>query len=208
MSDVATTTQYIRVTDIGVEFDPNIPEEEFGAFLSEMIEISKFSGRLLPIYVGDALNFGEFKWGETYTQWCNATGMRVEVLRQWKWTMSRFPMHIRRPNLTYAHYRSLASLPNTEDRAAWCEAASQGEWSRDELECVLRYAKDHGLTRPPENAERIILEGYNPKKRPSLREIAKMVLAVRQAFEADDRETLAATIQALCDCLQNFFPKS
>ena len=55
-------------------------------------------------WLGDWLNFGESRYGETYSQALDATGYEYATLRQAKWAASRYEMSMRIDNLSWTHH--------------------------------------------------------------------------------------------------------
>ena len=60
-------------------------------------------------WIGDALNFGEQRYGEMYTQAIDETGLGYDAIRQMKWVASQYEMCTRVHNLSWTHHRAAAS---------------------------------------------------------------------------------------------------
>lgn len=75
-------------------------------------------------WVGDWLNEGEKRYGETYAQAIEATGWKYEQLALCKWVASSVEFSIRIENLSWTHHREVAALPPNEqaDLLQWAEA--------------------------------------------------------------------------------------
>ena len=67
--------------------------------------------------IGDALRYGERRWGETYAQVMDATGMAYQTLANAKWVASRVPVQRRRTELSWSHHAEVASLEATSAAA-------------------------------------------------------------------------------------------
>lgn len=98
----------------------------------------------LPWVIGDWLNEGERRYGETYTQATKATGQKVETLKQYKWVTAAIPKEKRYPadsGISFTHHRLVAKLPQKQ-RDAWLAQAYAHQWSSAELAERLRRAQE------------------------------------------------------------------
>lgn len=88
--------------------------------------------RLTPMWLGDWLNYGERKYGETYTEALLFTDHSLESLKQYKWVMGAVPPAARRAGLTFTHYRIVARLPVAE-QIAWLDQAARQQLGTKQL---------------------------------------------------------------------------
>lgn len=79
-------------------------------------------------WIGDWLNYGELKWGETYTQAIDVTGWRVERLRDAKWVAAAVSPEVRRDDLSWSHHKAIAHLAG-DRQAHWLEVAADSNLS-------------------------------------------------------------------------------
>lgn len=187
LAGLIPTERGAKPTPLGLEFSPTMTEEDYAAVMVCLTDIHAFSHRYIPIYLGDALNYGELRWGETYLQFADDTHIRPEVLRDYKWVMKSCPMAIRKPNLTYNHYKAVAPLKTLEERALWLERAAKEGWSTDELRAVLRYARrEAGESEgdipilPPEDTHSILLAPDEKEFVPWKNLLREIILLIRQ----------------------------
>jgi hypothetical protein len=75
--------------------------------------------------IGDWINFGEAKWGETYVQAVSELKINEERLRQMKWVSSRLPVYCRNNKLTWSHHYAVASLETEKERVDWLAKAEK-----------------------------------------------------------------------------------
>lgn len=68
-------------------------------------------GRSVNWWLGDWMNTGERKWGDTYTQAVNATDASIESLKKYKAVAERVEADIRFSSLTWTHHFYVAYLP-------------------------------------------------------------------------------------------------
>lgn len=86
-------------------------------------------------WIGDWLNVGEQKWGETYTQAIDVTDSSIETLKKRKAVSERVAKEIRSPKLSWTHHFYVAYLPEGE-RGPLLAMAEELELSSRELKSV------------------------------------------------------------------------
>lgn len=96
-------------------------------------------GGAINWWVGDWLNYGEQRYGETYTQAIEATGWGLEHLKQCKWVAGRVEKCTRVHDLSYTHHRHVAHLTAAE-QASWLAHAQAEGWRSGELKAALQIA--------------------------------------------------------------------
>lgn len=101
----------------------------------------------LPWWLGDWLNAGEVRYGETYTQAIELTGSKIEALKQYKWVAGRIPLHMRRQALSWTHHRLVAKM-GEYDQAGWLYTAEQEGWTSAELKRAIADELTEDLTEP------------------------------------------------------------
>jgi hypothetical protein len=101
-------------------------------------------------WVGDWLQYGTSRWGEKYTTATKITGYDTHSLENMVYVASRFPVSLRRENLSWSHHAVLASLHPAE-RVHWLDVATEHRLSVNDLRTELRAARrstrvspDHG----------------------------------------------------------------
>lgn len=127
--------------------------------------------RSLNWIIGDGLNFGEKKYGETYAQAIDCTGWSYQRLADAKWVSKAIPIENRREELTWTHHRYVASLPEPA-QTEWLVRAEEEGWTTSDLHRSLNGKKAGKI---PE----LIVK---PKKRDAKRlfmEFASSVMASR-----------------------------
>lgn len=86
-------------------------------------------------YIGDALAFGESRFGEQYASVID--GYATETRSQAKWVASKIPKPRRRAGLSYAHHRAVAALPD-EQQDELLERAIEENLSSKELGEIVK----------------------------------------------------------------------
>lgn len=73
--------------------------------------------KAIQFWIGDWINYGEKKYGETYTQAIDETGMDYGTLANDKYVASKIEFSRRRENLSFSHHQEVAPLdPDTQDK--------------------------------------------------------------------------------------------
>lgn len=83
----------------------------------EWLECGKFinhSSESVLLWIGDWLNYGEFKWGETYRQATSMYDFDITTMRNAKWISYKIPPERRRKGLSFNHYNIVAGLDEEE----------------------------------------------------------------------------------------------
>lgn len=93
-----------------------------------------------PWWLGDALIFGERKYGQTYAQVAEVTGKAIHTLQNSAWVASRIPPSRRREDLSFSHHAEVAGMePDIAD--AYLNLAEEHGWTRNELRRSIAEAR-------------------------------------------------------------------
>jgi hypothetical protein len=76
--------------------------------------------------IGDALNYGQKRYGEKYAQAMDATGCAYQSLANWSWVASHVPIDNRVAGLSWTHHRLVAHLGTSEQKNILESAKSRG----------------------------------------------------------------------------------
>lgn len=144
----ACTATGLNLDGVELSFD------RYAALLGMLGEIKRRTSWM----IGDALNYGERVYGETYAQAAEATGLRPSTLATYRWVCDRVPYERRLEGVSFSAHEAVATL-NPGDQRRWLQRAADENWTRETLRSELR---DAGLDR-----------GSEP--RPSLRTLAEQV---------------------------------
>lgn len=98
-------------------------------------------------WVGDWLNEGERRYGETYTQAIEVTGNKLQYLKDCKWVAAAVEKSLRKDVLSWTHHQHVAQLAKL-DRVAMVTllsyAAEHELSSRELLDAVKEYQARQG----------------------------------------------------------------
>jgi hypothetical protein len=189
-------------TPLGLDFSPTCTEDDYAAVMFALLDVDEFAANDLRMYIGDGLNYGDLRWHDTYVQYVNATGHRVELLRDFKWVYGAIPKPLRQKGLRYGHYKAAAALSTLNERKAWLIAAAKEGWTTDELRSLIKVAKatsGGGPLAPPEDTSVLLLE--EPPKGLSIKSVRARLEAVLAAVRAQNWPTVAALLETLADDL-------
>lgn len=99
-------------------------------------------------WVGDWLNYGETRYGETYTRAVEETGLGPKTLMNAKAVSNEFEISRRRDILSWSHHETVAPLPPAEQDELLDRAESEG-LSRQQLRKLVRERRHANRTAPP-----------------------------------------------------------
>jgi hypothetical protein len=112
----------VSVTDVGLEFRKDI---EYDQWLTLMATLQQLS-TAFQFAIGDALNYGQKRYGEKYAQAMDATGCAYQSLANWSWVASNVPIDNRVAGLSWTHHRLVAHIGTAEQKAILESAKSRG----------------------------------------------------------------------------------
>ena len=175
-TDLVPTEQAVVEAEWMTETGLHLPEstdfetwEQVGRLLTRAAKASLW-------WLGDWIRFGERKYGETYAQAVEMSGLEVGTLTNAVWVAEKIEISRRRENLSWSHHYEVASIEDPDVADAWLDAAGHNGWSRNDLRAKLREAKAKGAG--PEGAEE---DEADP---------AGEAASVSVVMEGDDREVL------------------
>jgi len=115
----------LEISEVGARFTRNPTLEEWGYLTGRLVK-AHFR---MPFILGDLINYGASRWGDTYTQYIELTGHQYDTLASYAWVCRHVPYEIRRPDLTFEHHKSVAkSALSRPMKEAYLERACQGEF--------------------------------------------------------------------------------
>lgn len=82
--------------------------------------------------IGDWLVYGEWAFGEKYSQAMESTGLSSGRLRNLSWLASKVPMSVRHESLSMSHHEAVAPL-SPDHQMIMLDLAESNGWTRDEL---------------------------------------------------------------------------
>ena len=133
MTEELTPAQRVKWTEQGLDLPHNFTFEEWSSVGQTLQQLEK----VMPWALGDWLMYGERRYGDTYTQAVEETGLSHGHLRNLMWVARKFPKDRRRPQLTHYHHYVCAALSEAE-QDMWLDEAVENQWSSKELRTRIR----------------------------------------------------------------------
>jgi hypothetical protein len=103
------------------------------------LQFALWCQRAGPWWIGDLLNSGEDRFGETFSQMCEGA-VSAEMLNRYASIARRVPLENRRPGLSWSAHAVVARLPADLQRNLLLQAERVG-WTTDELRRRARELK-------------------------------------------------------------------
>jgi hypothetical protein len=110
MNEIVRERVTVLPGNIGLKLAENTTLEESLVILDWTTTMSDHVGFM----IGDALNFGNTKWGEKYTQALNQTGRAKPTLKEYASVCARIPFAQRQASLNYTHHREIVRIGDAE----------------------------------------------------------------------------------------------
>lgn len=117
-------------------FAPDTTWEEWERDVLRLIEVR----RRIEFALGDALAFGEGRWGERASQVLEATGFAEQTLKNLATVSRKIPPEDRRPTLAWSVQEAAAFL-EPADRNLILDQAEANNWNREETREQVRKVK-------------------------------------------------------------------
>ncbi|HEY4234370.1 MAG TPA: hypothetical protein VGM76_13140 [Lacipirellulaceae bacterium] len=102
------------------------------------LQFALWCQRAGPWWIGDILNAGEDRFGETFSQACEGA-VSAEMLNRYASVARRVPLENRVPGLSWSAHAMVARLPHDEQRPLLLQAERHG-WTSDEIRVKARAA--------------------------------------------------------------------
>jgi hypothetical protein len=124
---------YITETSTGLLFREHTPIEVWAAFVTRLLRQHKS----IEWAIADAINFGERRYGEMYSQWVEQTHLAKKTLANIAWVGRKVESSRRREDVDFSYHAEVAALePKEQDRLL--DTAVNRGMSRYELREAIR----------------------------------------------------------------------
>jgi hypothetical protein len=100
------------------------------------LQFALWCQRAGPWWIGDLLNSGEDRFGETFSQMCEGT-LSTEMLNRYASVARRVPIENRVASLSWSAHAAVARLPSNLQKRLLLDAERHG-WTSDELRVKAR----------------------------------------------------------------------
>lgn len=123
----------IELSDIGIDFGNVVMSQDDFTHLAGMLIAMN---ERIQLWIGDCLNAFKRQYGVTYDKFAEQYDLAKGTLYDYAYVADRVEISIRSENLTYSHYRLIASQ-DEDMRDHWVRVASFGELVRGENNEIL-----------------------------------------------------------------------
>jgi hypothetical protein len=123
----------VHVSEAGIQFTGELSYEHWEHLMQVLVKMED----AFQWALGDALNYGEGRYGEKYTQAMELTGHKYQSLANYSWVARNVPIGVRNPKLSWTHHRVVCKLSHDEQKRLLSEAFEK-QWSVDVLADIIR----------------------------------------------------------------------
>lgn len=107
--------------------------------MGSVMEGLQYFGDNLPWTIGDAINYGQDKFGEAFNQYIPERSAKTYM--NYCWVSRRVPFDERKWDLTWSHYAEAAALVR-EARNTILQQAQEEDWTVAQLRRVIKRAPE------------------------------------------------------------------
>jgi len=118
-----------KLDETGLTVTGKLTATEFKALLTTLGAMNNSA----PWALGDAINYGENRFGEKYAQWIDVANVSYERLRIYAWIANRYKKARREPRLSFEVHRELAFIKDDEEQDKMLELAAGEGWSSKDV---------------------------------------------------------------------------
>ncbi len=156
----------------------------------------------LAVMLGDWLAHGELMYGGWYQRFIESFGLDDQTLYDYKWVCGSVQISLRKENLFYNHYKTVAALTH-EEKVMWLERASIGDgtaeqpkrWSARRLDAEIK-----GFKPPrPSIGESVHLLQFERKYNPFMERVSKIASKANPV----ERRQMAEYLRTLADRVES-----
>jgi hypothetical protein len=184
-------TENVSLTSVGLTFIGAVTFDEWLGLMSTLVRMET----AFQFAIGDALIYGESRFGEKYSQAMDATGLSYQTLANLTWVAKHVPQSNRVDGISWTHHRVVASV-DTSDQRNLLEMARDSRMSAVDL-------STHITGRQPRNkAILAVPEGMTLEQANEILERHATALRTANSTSAPCNETEAdavLTVNPLCN---------
>lgn len=136
MSDLSKIKEFpdgVHGTPTGLAFTADLSFDQWEVLLNRLYTMNG----AIQWMLGDALNYGNTRYGEKYSQALESTKLTYSALANFAWVARSVPPENRNPNLSWTHHRAVSKL-DVEEQRKLLDEAERKEWTVDTLTEVVR----------------------------------------------------------------------
>ncbi len=121
---IGSLTDSVSISETGLAV---VKELSFDQWSSLMGTLSRMD-TAFQFAIGDALLYGESRYGERYSQACDVTGQSYQSLANYVWVSKSVTKDRRVPGLSWTHHRVVAKL-DPEKQTELLTIAKKNDWT-------------------------------------------------------------------------------
>ena len=152
---VPALKKVVTFTPTGLELPDDLTFEQAQGithYIAEIIKRDVLEVNLLQFCLGDIVQYAERRWGDTYSQLLDSTGLAYGTLANTTWVARSIDYSCRREDLSFAHHAVVAPLPPNEQHE-WLQRAAENEMGANELRRQIQASKDIKDSKDPAQAD-------------------------------------------------------
>lgn len=115
-------TPNVTLTEIGLTITGEMQYDEWVDLMRTLVRLET----AFQFAIGDALIFGEARYGEKYSQAMDATGLSYQSLANMVWVAKKVPIGNRKSDLSWTHHRAVASVDQCDQSGLLDMAKTNG----------------------------------------------------------------------------------
>lgn len=123
--DGSIQAENFTLTKTGLIITGTMTKEEWG----ELGKVLKGLNQSMQWIIGDWVNYGDSKWGETYDQIANQMGLKKSTIYDYAYVAGSVHFSVRTENLSFAHHKQVAALEGKKLQRQWLEYAVENKLS-------------------------------------------------------------------------------
>lgn len=191
MEDALIRTGNVNLTKVGLTFNGDLQYDEWIDLMQTLVRLEM----AFQFAIGDALVFGEARYGEKYSQVMEVTQLSYQSLANMVWVSKKVPIENRNPELSWTHHRVIASVDQIDQVGLLEMARTQGLSATD--------LHQHISGKPQRNRESVQVPGGISALEAAavLEQYAAATLEARSGEPTDTADPDEATLLSciLCD---------
>jgi hypothetical protein len=190
MDDALIKTGNVNLTNVGLTFNGDLQYEEWIDLMQTLVRLET----AFQFAIGDALVFGEARYGEKYSQVMEVTQLSYQSLANMVWVSKKVPIQNRNAELSWTHHRVIASVDQSDQVGLLEMARIQGLSATD--------LQHHISGKPQRNKELIqIPSGISALEAAAvLQQYADATIEARSGDATDTADPSEATLLSCILC--------
>lgn len=118
---ISSLTDKVSISENGLSVVSELSFEQWSTLMQTLYRMDT----AFQFALGDALNYGENRYGERYAQAMEVTGQSYQSLANYAWVSKAVPIDRRESGLSWTHHRIVARLDPDQQTAMLKRATSE-----------------------------------------------------------------------------------